>query len=134
MVSLFEHIRKIVLLGIILFSLTVGVGCQGGFSMGQNNNPCAIPNLYSENKKLLDEGNLLVEKKEYLQAIELFDRGIASIGQSYYIEGVEDDTEMKLGLSNIEKSKGSFEISANLKSSVLSARLQEFLNGRKCKS
>jgi len=134
MVSLFEHIRKIVLLGSLLFSLTIGAGCQGSFAMVQSNDSCAIMKRYSENKILLDEGNLLIEKKEYLQAIELFDRGIASIGQSYSIEGVEDDTEMKFGLSNIEKSKGSFEISANLKSSVLSARLQEFLNGRKCKS
>ncbi|NHZ35635.1 hypothetical protein [Massilia rubra] len=85
----------------------------------------AAVTLSKQADKLIDDGN-------YVTAITLLDRGIGIVGNAYHSQDVIDDTGMKLTLSHIEERKGSLSSAANLRSRVLSSRLELYGQRLEC--
>ncbi|NHZ95331.1 hypothetical protein [Massilia sp. CCM 8734] len=85
----------------------------------------AAVTLSKQADKFIDDGN-------YVTAITLLDRGVGIVGKAYRSQDVIDDTGMKLTLSHIEERKGALSIAANLRSRVLSSRLELYGQRLEC--
>lgn len=81
---------------------------------------------------LLKQGNELIIKKDFQQAMIVFNEGIKQIGDSYLSNNIEDDTGMKLILANVEEKKGNLERAVYLKRNVLESRIQVFNTLNQC--
>lgn len=68
-------------------------------------------------------GETALAAGEVDEALALFDRALAELGDGYRRAGVVDDTGMKLTLAEAEARRGNARTAANLKKAVLEARL-----------
>lgn len=80
--------------------------------------------LIKSTELLLLEGNKAVENKDFIQAINYFDKGLETIGNSYDSDGLEDSTGRKLAIANTFQKQDKLEEAANLKQKVLTTRLE----------
>lgn len=73
--------------------------------------------------ELFEQGNTLIARENYLQAIIVYDKGIALMGARYLSSQIIDDTEMKLISGNAEQKQGHLKRAARLKQNVLASRI-----------
>ncbi|OCG02995.1 hypothetical protein [Gilliamella sp. wkB112] len=83
---------------------------------------------------LLKQGKVLIDQKNYQQSINLFDQGIKQLGDRYISDQLDDDTETKLTLANVEQQRGNIEQAAHIKYRILDSRLQEYINLQRSKT
>ena len=108
-----------------------GIGCAKSVTMNPKiEKKCVIDKSYREGVLASELANKLIQERKFLDAIELLDKWIGIIGQTYYYEGLEDDSEQKFLLSKFEKEKGAISIAANLKLTVLTSRLIAYRTGK----
>lgn len=88
---------------------------------------------YAAAVTLSEQADKLIEDGNYVTAITLLDQGIGIVADAYASQDVIDDTGMKLTLSQIEERKGALGIAANLRSRVLSSRLELYGQRLECK-
>lgn len=87
-----------------------------------------LPNELENIINLLKQGKILMDQKNYQQSINLFDQGIKQLGDRYISEQLDDDTETKLTLANVEQQSGNIEKAAHIKYNILDSRLQDYSN------
>lgn len=82
----------------------------------------------------LNKANLYIKTKEYQKAIALIDKNILLLGYQYLPEtqALEDDTDVKLMLGNIEQQKENWTLAAYLKRNVLESRVSVFQKVHQC--
>lgn len=84
-------------------------------------------------RELLVSAQKELDDKNFAKASELLDIGIAQLGDSYIGIDTIDDSSLKLTLSNASQRDGNLEQAANLKKSVLTARLDMYKKKIGCK-
>lgn len=87
-----------------------------------------LPNELENIINLLKQGKILMDQKNYQQSINLFDQGIKQLGDRYISEQLDDDTETKLTLANVEQQNGNIEKAAHIKYNILDSRIQDYSN------
>ena len=131
----FSHvaIRRLKTYFIVLF-LILNAACKGTLPMSApDDNSCLTNERLLQGKQAIDRANALIAQEEYSQAIEILDESLVLLGDSYIYDGLLDDTGQKLLLSNFEKARGAFNVSAALKLGVMNSRLEAYRVAISCK-
>lgn len=91
-------------------------------AMSSTEKPCS--QAMESSKTSLNEANALIINREFKKAISIMDLAIYKMKPFNSAGHIVDDTGTKLTIANLEEDKGHFDVAANLKKSVLEARIK----------
>lgn len=93
---------------------------------------CVENEKYFATLKVQKQGVSALSQNDFANASRLFDQALQILGGDSLQSNMIDDTGMKLVLAKSEEAKGAVEVAANIKSRVLSSRLDAYRSKAHC--